>query len=152
MGGSTFIYLKNQSETNIKRQNDLLKKFGVPKKFRFYSEADTMAEYVAFINGKGTFPEHMFPRHLINSYEEFKSFWNPKVIGEIFCPYTGSLWFDCYYGRTSKKAMYALGRYFEQNHEEIERVTGSFSTFVERGPSKRAIEAIKNSEIKGINW
>jgi hypothetical protein len=140
MGGFTQIRLRNCSEENIAKQNEQLKQYGVARRYRFYSEADIRLEYAYFRKGDGNYPGHLFPidRHTA-TYAEFKKCWNPKALGEIFCPYNGTLQFDCYFGRTSKRAMHKLAGYLLCNLSQIKTVEGSFSTFVERcGYGKKA--------------
>lgn len=136
MGGLTQIRLKDVSEENIKRQNELLKENKVRKELRFYSIEDVKFEYEAFKKGLGVFPEHLFPKDKINSFEDFQKYWNPKALGEVFVPQIGTLQFDCYFGRTSKRAMRGIGRYLGLNPREIKSVDGSFSTFAERGMTR----------------
>lgn len=136
MGGFTVIYLKNRSEENIKKHNELLKKFGVAKKYRFYSLEDVKFEYDSFLKNLGVFPEHSFPKDKIKTFNDFCKYWSPDALGEIFVPFTGSLSFDCYFGRTSKRAMKAIGKYLNDNHKDILAVSGSFDTFMERGMTK----------------
>lgn len=147
MGGFTEIFLKNRGAENISKQNELLREYGVPKKYKFYSDEDRMKEYIAFKRGEGVFPEHLFPRDKINSFNDFKKYWSPEAIGSCFCPHNGTLTFDCYFGRTSKRAMRSIGKYLAANHSQIEKVEGSFDTFMERGMTKKEIEQIKKSEI-----
>lgn len=143
MGGFTEIRLKDCSQENIDEQNKKLEELKAPKWCRFYSEKDIEFEYDAFINGVGEFPEHLFPRHKINSYEDFKKYWSPQALGEVFVPYFGTLTFDCYFGRTSKRVMNIIGKYLVENSDQINFVEGSFSTFVERsGLSKKDQEYI----------
>jgi len=133
MGGFTTIKLKNCSEDNIKKQNQALEQFGVARKYRFYSEAEIRLEYAYFRKGKGNFPPHLFPiDRYTATYAEFKKYWNPKALGEAFVPYNGSLNFDCYFGRMSKRAMHNLAAYLYRNSCLIKSVEGSFGTFVER--------------------
>lgn len=136
MSGLTQIRLKDVSEENIKRQNELLKENKVRKELRFYSIEDVKFEYEAFKKGLGVFPEHLFPKDKINSFEDFQKYWNPKALGEVFVPQIGTLQFDCYFGRTSKRAMRGIGRYLGLNPREIKSVDGSFSTFAERGMTR----------------
>lgn len=148
MGGFTQIVLKDKSRANIDSHNAKLEIAGVPKKYRFYSEGDVIFEYESFKAGQGHFPEHMFPKDKINSLEDFKKYWSSEAVGEVFVPPYGALQFDCYFGRTSKKAMRAIGKYVTENHDAIEKVSGSFSTFMERGMTKLEQEIIKDSGIK----
>ena len=136
MGGFTAIYLKDTSEENIMKQNELLRHYGVAKKYGFYSEKDIQFEYDGFCIGTGVFPEHLFPKDKIKSYNDFKRYWSPKALGECFVPYVGSLTFDCYFGRTSKRAMRGIGKYLADNYHEIKSMDGSFETFFERGMTR----------------
>ena len=153
MGGFTEIFLRDKSIENIRKQNAELKKLGVTK-MSFYSDDNIMVEWNAYQNGEGVFPEHSFPRG-IKTFEEFKRYWSPEALGEVFCPQTGSLTFDCYFGRTSKRQMKLLRKYltnFDENLNwnlnKIEKVKGSFSTFVERGGFTRLeIEALKEKNL-----
>ena len=147
MGGLTTIYLKNTSEKNIKKQNELLKLHNVSKKYRFESEEDTIFEYEGFVKGKGHFPEHLFPKDKINSLSDFKKYWNHKALGQVFVAQIGSFNFDCYFGRTSKRAMNNISKYLEENVEEIKSVSGSFSTFVERGMTKKGIKLMEEHKL-----
>ena len=147
MGGFTEIHLKNTTEANIKVQNKKLKKFWVPSKYRFYSETDIKNEYKWFVAGKGAFPDHLFPKDKINSYEDFKKYWSPSAIGSSFCPYIGSLTFDCYFGRTSDEDMRSIADYLLKNHKEIKLVEGSFTTFMEKSMTDEEVKKIKASEI-----
>lgn len=136
MGGFTVIYLKKRDAETIASLNTKLAECGVAKKYRFYSEDNILLEYNAFLAKKGVFPEYQFPRDKIKSLTDFKQYWSPKAIGEIFIPYVGSLVFDCYFGRTSKRAMRNLSKFLTINHREILGVRGSFDTFMERGMTK----------------
>lgn len=142
MGGFTKIFLRDKSIENIRKQNAKLKDLGVTK-MHFYSDDDVQFEWQAYQTGEGEFPEHSFPRD-IKTFEEFKKYWSPQALGEVFCPHTGSLTFDCYFGRTSKRQMKLLRKYLMDidenlrfNIDLIEKVGGSFSTFVERGGFSR---------------
>ena len=155
MGGFTEIFLRDKSIENIRKQNARLKAIGVTK-MRFYSDDDIQKEWEAFQNYEGVFPEHSFPRAKIKTFEDFKRYWSPQALGEVFCPQTGSLTFDCYFGRTSKRQMNLLRKYLMGYDESlrcninlIEKVKGSFSTFVERGKfTKLEIQLLKE---KGLN-
>lgn len=136
MGGFTVIYLKDRSEENIRKHNELLKKYGVAKRYRFYSLDDVKFEYNGFMKGTGVFPENLFPKDKIKTFDDFCKYWNPKAIGEVFVAYTGSLSFDCYFGRTSKRAMRNIGKYVADYWRDILAVSGSFDTFMERGMTK----------------
>lgn len=152
MGGFTVIYLKDRSEENIRKHNELLKKHKVAKRYRFYSMDDVMFEYDSFKKGLGSFPEHLFPKDKINNLDDFCRYWNPNAVGEVFVSYTGSLSFDCYFGRTSKRAMRGIGKYIVENWRDILAVSGSFDTFIERGMTKSEmefiVEKIKENQIK----
>ena len=150
MGGFTVIYLKNRSAENIKKQNELLASYGVTTKFRFYTMVDVIFEYESFKNGLGVFPEREFPKNKIHSLKDFCNFWNPKVIGEVFVPYVGSLTFDCYFGRTSRNAMARIGKYLINNYDEIYAVSGSFETFLERSSLSKANQSFILDLIKQL--
>lgn len=133
MGGFTTIQLKDISQENIDAVNAELREYGVRRDLHFYSEKDVLFEYESFKKGEGVWPEHMFPRDQINSLEDFKHYWSSDALGVVFVPRTGMLTFDCYFGRTSKNAMRKLGRWCASNVDKIESVSGSWSTFIERG-------------------
>ena len=149
MGGFTQIYLRDKSIENIRKQNAKLKEMGIVK-MNFYSDDDINIEWEAYKNRNGAFPEHLFPIG-IKTFEEFKVYWSPEALGEVFCPQTGSLTFDSYFGRTSKRQMNLLRKYLMGYDENlrcninlIEKVSGSFSTFVERGGfTKLEIQMLK---------
>ena len=149
MGGFTQIYLRDKSIENIRKQNAKLKEMGIVK-MNFYSDDDINIEWEAYKNRNGAFPEHQFPIG-IKTFEDFKQYWSPEALGEVFCPQTGSLTFDCYFGRTSKRQMNLLRKYLMGYDENlrcninlIEKVSGSFSTFVERGGfTKLEIQMLK---------
>lgn len=147
MGGITKIILKDTSEQNIVAHNTRLDIAGVPKKHRFYGEADIIAEYEYFKANDGNFPEDQFPKDKINSLNDFKKYWSTEALGEVFVPKNGTLTFDCYFGRTSEKAMRAIGKYVVENRDEIKETGGSFSTFIERGMTKLEREIIAESGI-----
>jgi len=148
MGGFTVIRLVDCSQENIDKQNAKLSAYGVNKKYRFYSENNVRKEYQGFVAGEGHFPEHLFPKHKINSYEDFKRYWNPDHVGEIFVPYFGTLSFDCYFGRTSTRAMKKLGNYIANNVHEIDAMYGSVSTFMERGMTRLERKIVLESNIE----
>lgn len=139
MGGFTKILLSDTSRDNIDRHNARLRLFGVPRQYRFYSRGDMVEEYeyyCATMQGKPTgakYPDSLFPRASINSFEDFLRYWNPRVVGEVLVPPVGMLTFDCYFSRTSKRAMCAIGKYLVANVSAIQEVGGSFTTFMERG-------------------
>ena len=132
MGGFTKIRLRDTSIENIRRQNLKLRECGVAKKYHFYSDDDIRIKYLAFREGKGEFKPEFFPPHLINTFNDFKKFWSPSALGEIFVPKTGTLVLNSYFGRISSRAMNRIARYLLINLSQIKEVGGSFSTFVER--------------------
>lgn len=148
MGGFTVIRLVDCSQENIDRQNAKLTAYGVNKKYRFYSENNVRREYQYYLAKDGNYPEHTFPKHKINSYEDFKKFWNPEYLGEVFVPHFGTLSFDCYFGRTSTRAMKKLGSYIANNVLEIDAMYGSVSTFMERGMTRLERKIVRESNIK----
>lgn len=152
MGGFTKLQLKDTSEENIAKHNQMLASAGVIKKYRFYSEEDVKLEFECFKRGEGAFPEHQFPKDKIKSFKDFKKYWNPKALGEVFCPEFGSLTFDCYYSRTSKRAMRNIKNYIVNTlllpenfmKTPFSHSEGSWSTFLERcGASKLNLKLIK---------
>jgi len=147
MGGYTEIKLKDCSQKNINKHNKALRAMRVTKKYRFYSQKDTKFEYKTFLAGEGAFPENQFPKAQINSFKDFRKFWNNKAIGS-FCPLYGTLTFDCYFGRTSDRDLRKIGKYITSIINEIKTVDGSFTTFMERGMTKKEIKLFENSEIK----
>jgi len=155
MGGFTVVYLKDRSEANIAKHNKLLAEYNVPKKYRFYSLDDVIFEYESFKANKGVFPPEQFPKDKIKSLDDFQRYWNPRALGEVFAPFTGSLSFDCYFGRTSKRAMRNIGKYIADNWRDIYAVSGSFDTFMERGMTKLErqliTEKISELQIKNTN-
>jgi hypothetical protein len=132
MGGFTKIKLKDTSEDAIIAANCLLDLYKVSKKYRFYSRRATKEEYTHFLNNNGHYPEHMFPRNKIKSYEDFLKYWNPTVCGECFVPHFGTLTFDCYFSRTPAIQMKRIANFLLSNTSTIEKVGGSYETFVER--------------------
>lgn len=139
MGGFTKIQLKDTSQKNIDEQNENLKECGVAKKYRFYSERDVRKEWEYYRNDPErhiNYPPHSFPQD-IKHYEDFKKYWSAEALGEVFVPRFGSLTFDCYFGRTSKRAMHNIARWI-LIYGETEGITtnGSYSTFVERSGYK----------------
>lgn len=146
MGGFTKLQLKNTSIECIEEHNALLRKHKVKKSFKFYSQKDVELEYQYFLNGEGNFPEDMFPKDKINSYEDFKLYWNPN---KWFCPNFGSLKFDCYFNRTTKNEMNCIKNYIIDvlifSECPFEYVSGEFEYFLERcDVSKIQLELIKN--------
>lgn len=149
MGGFTQIKLKDCSVENIAKQNQLLSEYKVAKKYRFHDlEKEQVEEYKWYLKRKGVFSEHLFPRDKINSLEDFKKYWSPESAGEVFIPPSGTLQFDCYFGRTSKNALHAMGRYVAANLEEFKSFGGSFATFMGRGMSKFERGLVNASGIK----
>jgi hypothetical protein len=137
MGGFTKIQLKDTSQENIDEQNQRLREYGLRKNLKFYSERDIEKEYEYFLKNDGNYPERMFPRDQINSLEDFKKYWNPRAVGEAFVPPVGALTFDCYFGRTSKRAMHAIACWILSHGDSHPFTTsGSYSTFVERSGYK----------------
>jgi muconolactone delta-isomerase len=149
MGGFTEIHLKNKDNDNISKHNVLLELLKVPKNYSFYSMYDIIYEYETFKQGLGSFPEDMFPEDKINSLEDFMKYWNTEVVGKLFVPEIGSLTLDCYYGRTSDKTMRKIGKWVANNLDEIDHVGGSFSTFIEKGCTKKEQKYInKNAKFE----
>ena len=149
MGGFTQVKLKDTSEENIEKQNEILKAYKVPKWYRFYNlRKEQEIEYEYFKKEEGVFPDHLFPKDKILSLEDFRKYWHPKALGEVFVPYSGTLQFDCYFGRTSKRAMHNMGRYIADNIEQFAEFDGSFSTFMERGMTKVQRKIVEESGIK----
>lgn len=136
MGGFTTLKLRNISQENIDEQNQNLEELGVAKRYRFYSERSIEEEYQYYLKGDGNYPENFFPPDQINSLEDFKKFWSPRALGEVFVPHVGSLNFDCYFGRTSERAMHGIARYLLIYGDRIKETSGSYSTFVERAGYK----------------
>jgi len=132
MGGFTTLKLRDTSQENIEQHNQHLDELGVAKRYRFYGMRDVKLEYEAFKAGKGVFREDLFPPDKINSFEDFLKYWNPRALGEVFVPHFGSLNFDSYFGRTSKRAMHGIARYLLIYGDHIRTTSGSYSTFVER--------------------
>jgi hypothetical protein len=147
MGGFTNFKLKDVSEMNIMKHNAKLRVFKVPEKYRFYSVSDVLLQYEYFKIGDGAWPEAQFPKDKINSFEDFKKYWNPKALGVVFVPHFGQLTFDCYFGRTSKRAMRGIAKYLAENHRDIESAGGSYETFFERGMTKLERQIMKESAI-----
>ena len=81
MGGFTEFFLRDRTEENISKQNQILREYKVPKKFKFYSESDIELEYEYFKKEDGNYPGHLFPRDKINSYQDFKKYWSPEALG-----------------------------------------------------------------------
>ena len=132
MGGWTAIRLKDTSRHNIDVHNAKLETLKVNKKYRFYSEYDTIVEYEFFKIGVGAWDERFFPKDKIKSYNDFKKYWSSEALGEVFVPNMGTLTLDVYFGRTPKKTMRKIGKYFMQNIDAIKEVDGSSWTFFER--------------------
>lgn len=151
MGGFAQVYLRDRSAEGIAKANQSLAEAGLRKALRFYSEDDVRLEYDYFARGEGYFPADQFPKDKIKSFEDFKKYWNPQALGDVFCPPFGVLQFDCYFGRTSKRAMRIMGRWIADNHRLIEKTSGSFTTFMERGMTKLERQIMKESDVK-VNW
>lgn len=149
MGGFTQVKLKDCSAENVDKQNKILAAYKVAKRYRFYNlKKEQEIEYEYFKKGEGVFPEHLFPKDKIHSLKDFRQFWNPKALGEIFVPPTGTLQFDCYFGRTSKRAMRNMGRYIADNINLFKEFSGSFSTFMERGMTRVERKIVEESGIE----
>lgn len=132
MGGFTSIWLKDTSQKNIDEQNAELDALGVNKRYRFYSEENIREEWEFYRNDPDRHVHYsQFPQD-ITSYETFKLWWSPKKWGTCFIPEVGMLTFDCYFGRTSSRAMHGIARYLLYATTPIKEVSGSYSTFVER--------------------
>jgi len=84
MGGFTTIRLKDNSQANIDLHNQKLREFNLAKKYSFYSIEDIEFEYEAFVKGNGVFPDHLFPKDKINSFNDFKKYWSTEALGESF--------------------------------------------------------------------
>lgn len=138
MGGFTKIKLEDTSEISIRSNNSELAGLGVPKKYRFYSELNVRKEFEYFKRGEGNFPKYIFEG--ISTYQAFKRKWLEWTDYSI-----GALHFDCYYGRTSQRAMRLIGKFVYRNQQSIKSVSGSFDTFIERGMTEKEI---KNLNIK----
>jgi len=149
MGGMTTLYLADRSAKNIAYHNQKLKEFGVAKCYRFYSEADIKIAYNEFISGKGVFREHLFPKAEINSYKDFKKFWSPVAVGEVFVPYIGSVTFDCYFDRMPKRAMYNMSCYIREHRHELLGYQGALSTLFEKAFSDKQMLKVKYFLKKG---
>lgn len=147
MGGFTEVFLKDCSYKNIKKQNEKLREYNVAKQYSFYSKDDVKFEYESFCKGEGNFPERLFPRDKINSYEDFIKYWSTEALGSLYVPRFGTLTFDCYFGRTSKRAMRNMGRYIADNVHLIKKTNGSFSTFIERGMTRKERQIIKENKL-----
>jgi len=135
MGGFTSIQLQDTSQEHIDQQNAELDALGVAKRYRFYSEKNIRKEWEHYQNdGPAARKKYysQFPQD-ITSYETFKLWWSPKRWGTCFIPEVGMLTFDCYFGRTSKRAMHGIARFLLYTLDgEIKETSGSYSTFVER--------------------
>jgi len=149
MGGFTQIKLKNCSNENIEKQNKILASLKVPKIYRFaILEKQQESEYKYFLKNDGNFPEHLFPRDKIHSLEDFKKYWSPSALGECFVSPTGTLQFDCYFGRTSNSAMKKIGKYIAENVEQFKEFHGSFSTFMGRGMTEAQRKVVNESKAE----
>ncbi len=156
MGGFTTLKLKDTSEENIAKHNKMLEAAGVRKSIRFYSKENVKEEYKYFKRGEGVFPENQFPKDKIKTFSDFKKYWNTNALGETFCPPFGTLRFDCYFSRTSKRAMKNIKNYIinalltPENFMKspFNKATGSWTTFLERcGATKLDLQMI-NEKIK----
>ena len=130
MGGFTKIQLRDTSEENIDKCNQELREFGLRKDISFNSEKSIREEWEFYQNDS---PEdrrkyyHNFPQD-ITEYSEFRKHW----LAHPFVRPIGALTFDCYFGRTSTRAMHAIARWLLLSLDEVKHVEGSYSTFVER--------------------
>lgn len=150
MGGFTTVFLRDKSQKNIDKHNEILKEFGVARDYHFYSEKDIYNEFEAFQADSGVFPEHRFPKDQIKSFSDFKKYWSTEALGEIFCPYQGEFTCDCYFGRMSKRAMRNFCKYLAAHHNDIESMGGSYETLLERGATQLEREIILKES--GINF
>ena len=149
MGGFTQAKLKNCSIENINKQNAILDSMKLVKKYRFSNlPKEQEEEYKYFKRGEGAFQERLFPRDKIRSLEDFRKYWSTEALGECFVPPSGTLQFDCYFGRTSTRAMRIMGRYIAENIELFKEFDGSFSTFMERGMTAKERKIVEDSGIK----
>jgi len=157
MGGFTTVYLKDTSD--IQKHNKLLADYGVRKSIRFWSQDNLREEFKFWMQcqSKGRkeqlkyYPEWIVNKYgfLVITFDDFiKYIFSPDVMGETFVPKVGSLGFDCYFGRTSKRAMRNLGRYIVDNYRDIKKVRGSFETFMERGMTPLERQIIVDSHLK----
>lgn len=145
MGGFTTIAIKKNVDVEIENiKLDLLK---VPKKLRYYTDRDIKFEYVAFTMGLGAFSEHQFPKDKINSLEDFRKYWSSEALGEVFCPKENTLTLDTYFGRTSDYAMKKLLKYVCDNVDNIDFVSGSFGTMVEKVATKKQEQLLLDKGI-----
>lgn len=135
MGGFTKIQLRDTSQENIDKCNQELREFGLRKDIHFYSEKDIREEWRYYRdepqNRAKYYPPHLFPQDM-TTYSEFRKYWSTSHLGEVFVPPIGALKFDCYFGRTSTRAMHAIARWLLLSLDEVKHVEGSYSTFVER--------------------
>lgn len=146
MGGFTVIHLRDKAQENIDMHNNLLRIAGAANKYRFYSLIDCMYEYEWFVDGRGTFPEKEFPRHLIHDFSDFLEYWNHKK--HWLVPEIGTLEFDCYFGRTGQQSLRAIGRYAAFNWKDIEKIKGSYLTFIEKAMTSKERQLILKHDVK----
>ncbi len=152
MGGFTKIMLRDTSEENVRAQNKKLDDLGLRKDIRFYTAQQIEEEWIFYVScipttRKFYYPEHIIPQD-ISSFDEFKKYWNPAHCGEEFVRPVGMLTFDCYFNRTSKKAMHLIARYLLENGIQIKEVGGSYTTFVERCGYKAKTKQERLKKIK----
>lgn len=124
----TTIYLKDNSEKNIKIQNKELEKLNIP--LRFHGEDELLKEYEYFLENKEKY-ERFLPVENVKSYDDFKEYWNHEKLGEFVCPVKGSINFDPYFGR-SDDFIEEVSKYILNNISIFEKGKGSYDTFVER--------------------
>jgi len=135
MGGFTSLKLRNTSQENIDQHNQHLDELGVAKAYRFHSMRDRREEWEYYRDHPEKrmelYPPHLFPQD-IGTFEEFLKYWSTENLGDVFIPPIGTLKFDCYFGRTSKRAMHGIAQYLLIYGDHIRTTSGSYSTFVER--------------------
>lgn len=139
------ITLKDKSTENCAVHNMILKHdYKCEKYLTFNSVAHTKFEYEGFKRGFGVYPEHIFKRDEIETFEDFEKFWSPDCIGEVFVPHYGSGNFDCYFGRTPNGTMGRIAKYLFDFSNDIESISGSTETFLERATAPAyVIDAVK---------
>ena len=147
MGGFTKVVLKDGEQLNIDSHNAKLELYGVTNKYHFYSSRDVVFEYEAYKLGLGVFREVLFPRDKIYSLYSFEKYWNSEALGEAFVPKYGTLTFDCYFGRTSERAMRNIAKYVIDNLDSIYLVGGSFESFIEKAMSKKQEKIFRESDV-----
>jgi len=147
MGGFTTITLKKKDANSIDTNNVRLELLKVPKKYRFYAERDIIFEYESFKLGLGYFPENLFPKDKIHNLLQFKKYWSTEALGEVFRPKKGTLTLDTYFGRTSNYAMEKILKFVCTYIDEIDFVSGSFGTMVEKVATKKQEKLLLDSGL-----